>query len=245
MERVYKIEGILFKILPCLLIAMYAVMCLFGSYVCAADVSNDEILIKPDFMDDFSIPKPPSDLYYAFFVYLYGNGSYYCSYYFSFSPLSFSTYSDENGNHIAVTSDSDITSSGFSVGDKGIFISNMQSINYTKIKNILINKEDSWASPSQRFDLKNSSSDGDITDLAFVSSTNVKLVLDGNYKWVFQEASQELAKTTMISTQITSVDFSQVLTEVLQILLIALPVVILVIALTKAIKLLFQVLRNA
>lgn len=39
MERVYKSEGILFKILPCLLIAMYAVMCLFGSYVCA---TNDE-----------------------------------------------------------------------------------------------------------------------------------------------------------------------------------------------------------
>lgn len=49
MERVYKREGILFKILPCLLIAMYAVMCLFGSYVCATDVSftynDDEITI--------------------------------------------------------------------------------------------------------------------------------------------------------------------------------------------------------
>lgn len=41
MERVYKREGILFKILPCLLIAMYAVMCLLGSYVCAAD--NEDI----------------------------------------------------------------------------------------------------------------------------------------------------------------------------------------------------------
>lgn len=245
MERVYKREGILFKIFPCLLITMYVIMCLYGSTVCATDVSNDEILIKSDFMDDFSIPKPPSDLYYAFFIFSYVKNDYRFIAYYSFSPLSFSTYSDENGNHIAVTSDSDITSSGSSVGDKGIFISNMQSINYTKIKNILINKEDSWASPSQRFDLKNDSSGGDITDLAFVSSTNVKLVLDGNYKWVFQGASQELAKTTMISTQITSVDFSQVLQEVLQTLLIALPVVILVIALMKAIKLLFQVLRKA
>lgn len=41
MEKVYGNNNILFKILPCLLIAMYAVMCLFGSTVCAAD--NEDI----------------------------------------------------------------------------------------------------------------------------------------------------------------------------------------------------------
>lgn len=40
MEKVYENNSILFKILPCLLIAMYAVMCLFGSTVCAADNEN-------------------------------------------------------------------------------------------------------------------------------------------------------------------------------------------------------------
>ena len=33
MENIYKREGILFKILPCLFIAMYAIMCLIGSSV--------------------------------------------------------------------------------------------------------------------------------------------------------------------------------------------------------------------
>ena len=41
MEKIYKNNNILFKIMPCLLIAMYAIMCLFGSYVCAAN--NEDI----------------------------------------------------------------------------------------------------------------------------------------------------------------------------------------------------------
>lgn len=40
MENVCKNENFLFKILPCLLIAMIAVMCLFGSTVCAFDGNN-------------------------------------------------------------------------------------------------------------------------------------------------------------------------------------------------------------
>ena len=51
MEKVYENNNILFKILPCLLISMYAIMCLYGSTVCAYDVTykdntytlNDEI----------------------------------------------------------------------------------------------------------------------------------------------------------------------------------------------------------
>ena len=42
MEKVYENNNILFKILPCLLIAMYAVMCLYGSTVCATDVTVDD-----------------------------------------------------------------------------------------------------------------------------------------------------------------------------------------------------------
>lgn len=42
MEKVFENNNnSLFKILPCLLIAMYAIMCLFGSTVCATDVTVD------------------------------------------------------------------------------------------------------------------------------------------------------------------------------------------------------------
>lgn len=40
MEQVYKKTGILFKILPCMLIAMYVVMCLFGASVFAVDYKD-------------------------------------------------------------------------------------------------------------------------------------------------------------------------------------------------------------
>ena len=44
MEQVYKKTGILFKILPCMLIAMYVVMCLFGASVFATDTENESVL---------------------------------------------------------------------------------------------------------------------------------------------------------------------------------------------------------
>ena len=51
MERVYKNTNFIFKLLPCLLITMFAFMCLYGSCVFASfDVtSNNETYSLPDF----------------------------------------------------------------------------------------------------------------------------------------------------------------------------------------------------
>ena len=76
MEKIYKNNNILFKILPCLLIAMYAVMCLFGSYVQADfDVKyENEVRSLPD------IPEDLLNNYKYFFIRCYSSHAFlYCS----------------------------------------------------------------------------------------------------------------------------------------------------------------------
>lgn len=52
MERVFKRDGILFKILPCLLITMYAFMVLYGSFVYATNIDcGDYTVISNEEMD--------------------------------------------------------------------------------------------------------------------------------------------------------------------------------------------------
>ena len=54
MEKVYENNSILSKILPCLLIALYLIMCLFGSTVCAYDVTyNDNTYTLNDEISNF------------------------------------------------------------------------------------------------------------------------------------------------------------------------------------------------
>lgn len=55
MEQVYRKKGILFKLLPCLLITMYALMCLYGSNVYAATISTGRYgtdIITPSVYDE-------------------------------------------------------------------------------------------------------------------------------------------------------------------------------------------------
>ena len=212
MERVYKREGILFKILPCLLIAMYAIMCLYGSTVCATDIVVDD--------NSYTLPTEISGKKY---IVVYQR---------NVAGINYIT--------VIASDDEFHYQPNFAYG-QGAIISNTE----TKFKYLYVFSNDdlykisdvSYYSDTLNVNGSFCDNSEQITCCNFDLKDN-----DGNV--VFQGASQELA-TTIISTQITSVDFSQVLTEVLQILLIALPVVILVIALTKAISLLFQVLRNA
>lgn len=83
MEKVYKNNNILFKILPCLLIAMYAVMCLFGSYVCAAD---KEDVYEIQNMGTINISNP-NNYYYLISMLKDSYGSYYVKLVISKSPI--------------------------------------------------------------------------------------------------------------------------------------------------------------
>lgn len=75
MERVFKKELRLDKILPCMLIAMFAIMCLFGSSVYATDVYSD---------GNIYTLNPELDSY-KYVLSLYCNG--YCHIVCSDSPL--------------------------------------------------------------------------------------------------------------------------------------------------------------
>ena len=93
MERVYKREGILFKILPCLLIAMYAVMCLFASYVCAvtSNISYNNNIYTFIYDDIYTAPRGYECPYY-FIYYLPDDGAFRIVY--ASAPIIFNT---ENG----------------------------------------------------------------------------------------------------------------------------------------------------
>lgn len=77
---------------------------------------------------------------------------------------------------------------------------------------------------------------------AYMMYSSVDIVLDDTNETVFQVAP---AVTGQIATKITSVDFSMVLLEVLGLLPMILVIVIGLIALMKAIKLLFSIFQNA
>lgn len=231
MERVYKREGILFKILPCLLIAMYAIMCLIGSSVQAT--GNEAYIFDYDnhtVTYDNKTYKINDDIFSKKYICFTTNGGLSISVFCSDYPF----YVD--GSAYSSTSDKYYTVRSY---DENKFY--YYTFTSSNMHNVLPYLQ-SWDLSHYSTTTGISSSFKFGPEYTYLSNFDIK---DENDEVVFQGASQELAKTTMISTQITSVDFSQVLTEVLQILLIALPVAILVIALMKAIKLLFQVLRNA
>lgn len=93
MENVCKNENFLFKILPCLLIAMIAVMCLFGSNVYAASYTSDKYpnseIITPTIYDE-----APYHL-----IYIYNSGNWQSArLIFSDSPFKVNLkYYDSNG----------------------------------------------------------------------------------------------------------------------------------------------------
>lgn len=250
MERVYKREGILFKILPCLLIAMCLIMCLYGSTVCAADDSFDYSMRyknKVVYFDSLNWSKDISntigDLHLFIFTTPYRSPStpakYSIDFYVSNTPNVYFKF--ENNKLEISTTDGTCVCCSVGLSGRDTDLVTLENIFGRGLEDNV--KELNKSSDTSYYRSIDYSFSLDKSEFLFAGDMNV--IDKSTNDLLFQGASQELAKTTMISTQITSVDFSQVLQEVLQTLLIALPVVILVIALMKAIKLLFQVLRSA
>ena len=218
MYRVFKKDLRFDKFLPCMLIAMVFVMFIYGSNVYASvDFSVDDI--------DYTYPDPPID-----------SSEYpYTLYYKTTDPTCFRIFYSSTPFYFKTGVSTLYTDRVTLMNDYCHYIIYKPSTNSYKYVEAVSN-----------YKFKNYDNQ-DILNNEFQSSYGFSQNEFYNDKGelVFQLASQELAKTTMISTQMTSVDFSLVLKEVLEMLLIVLPVVILVIALMKAIKLLFQVLRKA
>lgn len=229
MERVYKREGILFKILPCLLIAMYAIMCLFGSSVFAVsskeinytyfDGSNEHITITND-----------NILSHKYFFVV--NGPYYSG---SMAYEYFVIASDSPNITFTILKDS-YERYGFKVEcDSSIYYSyvtaSSNSLLVEKLKSVILEEKNSPF--SYGFNQREGYSFG-------YSNTDI---YNNSGDLVFQGASQALA--TQIKTQVQGIQLQEVIQEIIQILPIILVVVVALIAIRKAILLLLKVLRNS
>lgn len=246
MERVYKRESIIFKLLPCMLITMYAVMCLIGSYVCAA--SNKIYHCEPlnyDFTLNANATFDSHNVKFLLYSYIYTIDSTNETN-IAFYPIFYTgtAYFDKDNQKLHIKNGSCYRMLMSRIYDE----SNLEDIAeyfQTTCDEDFPTRDFSWLADEQYFE-------EDIVVLLYQNGCTTKsyyaIGSDSVYDYtkpddvVFHPASQELA--TLITPQITSINFSLVLQEVLQTLLIVLPVVIFLIALMKAIKLLLRVLQN-
>lgn len=244
MERVYKREGILFKILPCLLIAMYAIMCLFGSYVCAANNEDIKTVYCEVLDHNFELKYNIFNNNNIKYMLITSNQSYNKDTLVKFHFIIYDgiAYYDEN-NQVFHFKNSHVYG----------FNSVTFSQNFTKEKAI--------ASFSQALDRNFSSfeefsgdihndlkvevnyTSGSIIDKIYCSSSNNVYNYSDESKVVFQGARQELA--TIIRPQVEGIQLQEILQEIIQILPVILVVIVALIAIRKAIRLLLRVLRNS
>ena len=100
MEQVYKKTGILFKILPCMLIAMYVVMCLFGASVFATDTEEVTFDVSTHSLVYQSKSYPIADGFFEYKYYCFLSDSQYSSVYICVSdePFYLAHASSSNSN---------------------------------------------------------------------------------------------------------------------------------------------------
>lgn len=218
MERVYKREGILFKILPCLLIAMYAVMCLYGSTVCAYDVTyNDNTYTLNDEISNFKYIATVQVNNYVCIL---------CSE----KPFVFYVDGTDGGGN-------KIWRIGFPDTDDRFYYKlvwwtdvskipsyTLSDFTETKVSTSIFSIPQNWTEEnhaSSSFDLKDT---------------------DGNL--VFQGASQE-ALATIIRPQVEGIQLQTILQEIIQILPLTIAVVVSFLGLRKALSWLLTRLRQS
>lgn len=230
MERVYKREGILFKILPCLLIAMYAIMCLIGSSVQATgneaytfDYDNHTVTY------DNRTYKINDDIFSKKYICFTSNGGLSISVFCSDYPF----YVD--GHIYASSTDKYYTVKSYD--ENKFYFHSFSSSNMHEVLPYLGSRDlskyntSTEASSAFRFG----------PEYTYLSNFDIK---DENDEVVFRGASQE-ALATQIKTQVQGIQLQEVIQEIIQILPVILVVVVALIAIRKAILLLLKVLRNS
>lgn len=232
MYLAYKDTNIFFKILPCLLIVMFLAMVLSSSVF-----ASDEIEFYDDVSKEYITMVYPTCFdgykYYLVFTKKLETGQIYYSFFFADSPFCYNYNSNKiycvNGGtyyyKFLYTSDSD--------GHKPITLFDFSgySIDYFKV----------YSNPYNSF--------GSLVGASIQSCNYPVVYMDDNYnvtdEVVFQGAPQETMNPVELTTIAKSIDFSAVVMEVLGILPILLVIVIGLLALRKAIQLLFQMLQKA
>ena len=189
------------KFLVCILIIIYTFFYFYNSVVFAAD-TTEELLINTNFYGNFSIPKPPKDLYYAFFTFSVQNSYYSFVYVFSYNPIDFSI--DYNTKNITATSSSCIYQSSFGVGNKNTYISTAKRLDYDDIKNKLNSGE---YENSALFNLTNFSTNSIASDITTINNCNIEVVYDEG-KLVFKDAEPEFKNPEIQNKdKISNLDF--------------------------------------
>ena len=230
MERVYKREGILFKILPCLLIAMYAIMCLFGSSVCA---SSD------GYVKSFTINTNDSNYNIS------ANFPIDSNYYVVVKRLTY----DDSGSGSVIKNDVyalGISSSPFCYQEKGEFRTNcLRNTEDTKIYYTFFDLSDDTNLSFSSDIFKNDRwALGNYETFEVVYTSRDIYSLQQPDKLVFQGASQE-ALATIIRPQVKGIQLQEVLQEIIQILPLIIVVVVSFLGLRKALSLLLTLLRRS
>lgn len=229
MEQVYKREGILFKILPCLFIAVYAIMCLFGSSVQASvneaytfDYDNHTVTY------DNKTYKINDDIFSKKYICFTSNGGLSISVFCSDYPF----YVD--GSIYSSTSDKFYTVRSYD--ENKFYYYTFTSSNMHDVLPYLR----SWDLSHYFSSVVVSSSYKFGSEYTYLSNFDIK---DENDEVVFQGASPELA--TIIKPQVEEIQFQEILQEIIQILPIILVVIVVLIAIRKAISLLLKVLNQS
>lgn len=219
MYLAYKNTNILYKILPCILIAIFLIMILSSSSFASSEMKIDNMT--------FIIPDEMSSYEYKLIFYTYGkqeNGQYYFTkvFLYSDSPISIIDNPYASDMKYCISESNNF----FGYSSNGSTWSDLSSINTIDLS-VLDFKQ------SDRFTLKISG-----YNISFVYSSHDIKDSDGNV--VFQAAPQEgeLAPT------IKSINFLEVVKEVLAILPIILLTVIGLLALRKAIRLILKMLHQ-
>ena len=220
MERVYKREGfIIYKLIPCLIVMMFAFMCLFGSYVCA-----DFNITYNDQSYTLSNLNLPYDSY-AIFATTMDSNLYFRVYSWDSSTSKFCYINNENGYYDCKCVDINNPSSkhGYSWTPKRVSSSDVDFSNC------------SW------IDKDGTISSAECLDFIY-TNTNIYSPYDTN-EVVFQAPPQQVEGIIAKETQ--GVEMNKILQEITAILPIVLVVIVGLIALRKAIQFLIRQMKGA
>lgn len=218
MELVYKKQGfIVNKFLPCLLITMFAFMCLFGSYVCATDVTfyNNDLPITITGMNN------PYDNY-AIFIDTNTGHDYDVYYIFSWDSTSSKLLYNLNSSG----------STSFRCVD-----SNNNKVDYY----FSFARSDNLDISSRTFDVKSSSFTPGNPYYFVYTNTNI-YDYNNHDLVVFQAPPQQVEG--IIASQTQGVEMNRILQEIVAILPVVLVVIVGILAIRKAIQFLTQLMKR-
>lgn len=236
MERVFKKDGfIIYKLIPCLIITMFAFMCLYGSSVYATTNVQTSDLFSYNISYDETLFEN-----YNYIIYLCPQGEYLgCDIYISDYDISHSydPYSGSSSYYITIPA-------GYKYIDSQTTLGKFSNLNSESASNSLNSQIISAMSSFNSQTVNNE----DKTLSIMKRSQYPQGVFTSNNSFyvgeteVFQVPPQ--AHQVIVATQVEGVEMGKTLQEITGILPIVLVVIVTLIALRKGIQFLIQLLKR-